>query len=65
MIVAYAANSPTLVVATEAALLENDLETIVAVHYKWSEDGDIPMTRHKDVKAKNRQLFELNWKSKV
>lgn len=65
MIVAHVMNSPVLIYATEAALLETDPEIVFAVCYKPSKDRDVQMTRHKDLEAEDDHKRNCDWKSQA
>lgn len=65
LIVAHLTNSLASIIAAEAALLENDPETIGAVHYKPLIDRNTQIARYKGVEAKNDHNLKIDWRSEV
>lgn len=57
IIAAHATDSPARIAATEATLLETDLETIGAVQYKLSVGRGAQMKIHKDVEERDAENF--------
>lgn len=64
-IVAHVTDRSSNVIATGAALLENNPETRGAVHYKPTVNRDTQMARQKYVEAKDDYNLKLHWKCKV
>lgn len=64
MIVSHVLDIPTHIVAVDAALLKNNLETIGVVQYKPSVYRATQVTRHKDGEADENEIVTLNQKSK-